>query len=136
MKEPAFPPGLVDHNPFVPAYKVRNGTLVFLSGTTSYPLYHKHPHDPEELKAPPTIREQTRIALENMKLQLEAAGGKIEDVVKVTIFNKRMDLQDEVNEEYTKFFGDHRPTRSHIGVADLVGPDLMIEIEAIAFIDD
>lgn len=122
--------------PFVLGYKVRNGTTVYLSGTTAYPLVHKHPHDPEELRVPNSIREQTRRCLENLRIEIESAGGTIEDIVKVTIFNTRMDLQDEVNEEYTAFFGDHRPARSHVGVAELVGPDLMVEIEAIAFIDD
>lgn len=135
VKEPVWPKGYVDDMPFVPAYRVTGGTVVFLSGATANPIYHKHPHDPEELRPPKTMREQVRKCLENLKIEVEAAGGTIEDIVKVTIFNRRMDLQDEVNEEYVKFFGRHRPARSHIGVSELVTPDVLIEIEAVAVID-
>ena len=46
-----------------------------------------------------------------------------------------MDLQNEVNEVYNAFFYGHKPARSHIGVSELVSPDLLIEIEAIAVLD-
>lgn len=46
-----------------------------------------------------------------------------------------MHAQNEVNQVYAEFFGEHRPTRSHIGVNRLVGPELKIEIEAVAVLD-
>jgi 2-iminobutanoate/2-iminopropanoate deaminase len=122
--------------PFVPGMSVRAGRTVYLSGATAFPLYHKHPHDEEELRPPQGIGEQTRIALENLRLVLEAGGGRPTDIVKVTIFNTEMEHQDEVNRVYTEFFGDHRPARSHVGVQELVGKGLKIEIEAVAVIDD
>ena len=120
--------------PFVPAV-VTSGKTVYLSGATAFPLIHSHPHVEEELRVPEDIREQTRRALENLKAALEAAGGQVADIVKVTIFNTDMRAQDDVNEVYAEFFGDVRPARSHIGVAALVGPELKIEIEAVAVLD-
>jgi 2-iminobutanoate/2-iminopropanoate deaminase len=122
--------------PFVPAISVRGGRTVYLSGATAFPLYHKHPHDEEELRPPPGIGDQARIALDNLRVTLEAAGGKLTDIVKVTIFNTDMGKQDEVNRVYEAFFGGHRPARSHVGVNELVGRGLKIEIEAVAVIDD
>ncbi|AJY75189.1 RidA family protein [Paenibacillus beijingensis] len=149
MKETIVLPGYVDDMPFSLGYEVKGGaTTLYLSGATAYPLYYSHPafgwvanaeqsdESDAGMSLPNSIKEQTQIVLENLKIVIEAAGGTINDIVKTTIFNKRMDLQDEVNEVYNAFFAGHRPARSHIGVADLVSPDLLIEIEAIAVLND
>lgn len=124
-----------DEMPFSPAVTTQ-GRVVYLSGATAFPLVHKHPHDEDELRIPDHIVDQTRACLNNLKIALEAAGGQVTDIVKVTIFNTDMDAQDEVNQAYTDFFGTHRPCRSHVGVDRLVGGHLKIEIEAIAVLDD
>lgn len=136
MKEAIHTGSAPEEMPFVPGMAVRGGRTVYLSGATAFPLYHKHPHDEAELRPPEGIGEQTRIALDNLRLVLGAAGGTITDIVKVTIFNTEMDSQDEVNRVYQHFFGSHRPARSHVGVDRLVGKGLKIEIEAITVIDD
>jgi 2-iminobutanoate/2-iminopropanoate deaminase len=125
-----------DEMPFVPAVVVQGGRTIYLSGATANPLIHKHPHDEDELRPPEDIGAQTRICLENLRVALEAAGGKITDIVKTVIYNTEMQNQDEVNEVYVEFFGDHRPARSHIGVNAMVGSALKIEIEAVAVIDE
>src|SRR5277367_6102070 len=38
---------------FVPAIKVETGKLVFISGVTCAPVYHQHPHRPEDFDAIP-----------------------------------------------------------------------------------
>jgi 2-iminobutanoate/2-iminopropanoate deaminase len=124
-----------DEMPFSPAATTQ-GRVIYLSGATAFPLIHKHPHDEAELAVPETIIDQTRAALGNLKIALEAAGGQVTDIVKVTIFNTDMDAQDDVNRAYLEFFGDHRPCRSHVGVNRLVGSHLKIEIEAIAVLED
>jgi 2-iminobutanoate/2-iminopropanoate deaminase len=113
-----------------------NPRTVQLSGATAFPLVHKHPHDEDELRVPAGLYDQTVRALHNLRIALQAAGGELTDIVKVVIYNTRMDQQDEVNRAYVEFFGEHRPARSHIGVDALVGSGLLIEIEAIAVIGD
>jgi 2-iminobutanoate/2-iminopropanoate deaminase len=76
-----------------PASVSNAGSLLFVSGATANPLYHKHPHDPEELTPPDDIREQTRRVMENLKLVLDAAGATFHDVVKVTKYLTRTDVQ-------------------------------------------
>ena len=50
--------------PYAPAIKVRGGTTVYLAGVTA-PVYHHHPHRPEEFDAMPRDMEgQARAALE------------------------------------------------------------------------
>ncbi|MBG6240695.1 MAG: 2-iminobutanoate/2-iminopropanoate deaminase [Candidatus Symbiopectobacterium sp. Dall1.0] len=77
---------------------------------------------------------QTRQSLENVQAIVEAAGLKVADIVKTTVFVK--DLQDfaTVNATYDAFFTQHQasfPARSCVEVARLP-KDVKIEIEAIA----
>lgn len=126
-----------DEMPFSPAVSTGSSPrTVYLSGVTAFPVLHKHPHDEDELQVPPTMYEQTHLALDNLRVALEAAGGTVADIVKVVIYNIRIGEQDEVNRAYQEFFGSHRPARSHIGVSALVGEGLLIEIEAVAAIAD
>jgi 2-iminobutanoate/2-iminopropanoate deaminase len=37
--------------PYAPAIKVKGGTTVYLAGVTAAPVYHHHPHRPEEFEA-------------------------------------------------------------------------------------
>ena len=68
--------------PYAPAIKVKRGHLVFIAGCTGAPMYHHHPHRPEEFDTiPPRLGDQTRLALEGMKRSLEAAGGSFASVV-------------------------------------------------------
>jgi 2-iminobutanoate/2-iminopropanoate deaminase len=123
--------------PFSPAIVTNtHSRTIHLSGSTAFPLIHKHPHDENELTVPEGLYDQTVRTLENMRAALEAAGGKITDIVKVVIYNTRMTQQDEVNVAYMEFFGAHRPARTHIGVASLVGKGLLVEIEATAVVSD
>ena len=39
--------------PYAPAIKVTGGSLVFLAGVTAAPVYHSHPHIPEEFASMP-----------------------------------------------------------------------------------
>jgi enamine deaminase RidA (YjgF/YER057c/UK114 family) len=61
--------------PYAPAIKVKGGTTVYLAGVTAAPVYHHHPHRPEEFDAMPRDMEgQARAALENLRRGLEAVG--------------------------------------------------------------
>src|SRR5260221_1967669 len=39
--------------PYAPAIKVKGGTTVYLAGVTAAPVYHHHPHRPEEFDTMP-----------------------------------------------------------------------------------
>ena len=61
--------------PFAPAIKAHGGTTVYLAGCTAAPVYHHHPHRPEEFDSMPRDMEgQARAALTNLKRGLEAVG--------------------------------------------------------------
>ncbi|PFB04614.1 reactive intermediate/imine deaminase [Priestia megaterium] len=79
------------------------------------------------------IAEQTGQVMKNIKAILEKESLSIEKIVKTTIFLQDLSQFNIVNEEYSKFLGDHRPARSTIEVSRLP-KDVQIEIEAIAYI--
>ena len=70
-------------------------------------------------------------AMANLRGQLESVGASMTDVVKTTCFLRHMTDYSRMNEIYTEAFGDHRPARSAIGVAELpIGA--LFEVEAWA----
>ena len=77
------------------------------------------------------IEEQTRLSLSNVQAILEEAGFAKTDVVKTVIFLKNMGDFATVNGIYADFFGDHKPARSCVEVAQLPKGGL-VEIEVIA----
>lgn len=78
-----------------------------------------------------TITEQTNQVFENLKAVLAEAGSSLDKVVKTMVFISDMNEFGELNEEYARHFGDHKPARSCVEVARLP-KDVKVEIEVIA----
>ena len=76
------------------------------------------------------IEAQAEQAIGNLAALIEAAGAKIENTIKTTVFIKNMDDFTKVNEIYAKYFTTEFPARSCVEVARLP-KDVLIEIEAI-----
>lgn len=81
---------------------------------------------------PGGLDEELRQAIANLSALLASAGASLSDVVKTTVFLRHLGSDyGRMNELYTELFGDHRPARSAIGVADLpLGA--LVEVEAWA----
>jgi reactive intermediate/imine deaminase len=102
------------------------GGFVFVSGQLPIP--------PSGVKdATRSVGEQTRIALENVKHALAAAGARLTDVVKVTAYLTTEEHWAEFNETYAAFFGEHRPARAVVPVNPL-HHGFLVEIDAIAWV--
>ena len=78
--------------------------------------------------------EQTKIIFEKHKALIEAAGGKMSDFTKLTIFVTRIQNNKQVWKARAKFFKGNFPTCSLVEVSNLAGPDIYVEIEGIAHI--
>lgn len=77
------------------------------------------------------VQAQAEQALKNLQHIIETAGGKMENVIKTTIFLIKMDDFKAVNEVYARFFPGTPPARSTVAVSGLpVGA--LVEIEMIA----
>ncbi|MBU3967403.1 MAG: RidA family protein [Euryarchaeota archaeon] len=77
------------------------------------------------------IEIQTKMVLDNLKAVVEAAGSKLESVVKTTIYLTDINDFSKVNEIYASFFSAGKPARSTVCVAALP-KNAKIEIDAIA----
>jgi 2-iminobutanoate/2-iminopropanoate deaminase len=105
----------------------RFGDLVFVAGQTG-----RHPITGEVGR---DVREQTRFALERVKMILETAGTSLDNVLTVlTHLTKREDLA-VYNEEYAKYFPNNKPARTTVE-AMLNYPELLVEITATACIPE
>lgn len=75
---------------------------------------------------------EARQALANMQAIIEAAGGKLENVVKTTLFLADMQDFKAVNAVYAEFFPGTVPARSTVAVAGLPA-GARVEIESVVY---
>jgi len=79
------------------------------------------------------FKARVRRVLENVKAVVEAAGGSLRDVVKVTVYLRDIRLFQEFNEVYSEYFRENPPARAVVEVSSLPrGSD--VEVEAIAYL--
>ncbi len=103
---------------------VETGNMLFVSGQI--------PIDPKTNQlSEGTIKEQTRLVLENIGEILKAAGYDYENVVKTTCLLSDIKDFGDMNEVYAEFFKTNPPARSAFAVKDLP-KGAKLEIEAIA----
>ena len=123
--------------PYAPAIKVTGGTTVYCAGVTAAPVYHHHPHRPEEFADMPTDMDgQARATLENLKKGLSAVGATFDDIVTADRFLTDMEQQDVLNKVWAEYFGDAKPTTTTVQVVQLAtDPRCLLEINAIAVTD-
>ena len=123
--------------PYAPAITVAGGRTVFLAGVTAAPVYHHHPHRPEEFDSMPSdMAGQTRAAMENLKRSLDSVGGTFGDIVSANRFVTDLSDQDALNRVWAEYFGDSKPTTTTVQVVQLAtDPRCMIEVTTIAVLD-
>lgn len=106
------------------------GDHLHIAGTTA--LSHVT-GDYYERYVPPTIEEQTRLTLENIKKCVEAAGGTMDDVFKVVIMLKNPEDYKRMNAVRAEYFGKEPPISTCFR-AEVMRSDILVEIEAVALI--
>ncbi len=101
---------------------VRTGDLVFLSGQI--------PLDPKTMELVEGFSDQTRQVFNNLKAVVEAAGGNMDQLIKLNIFV--MDLANfaTLNDIMAEYFSKPYPARAAVQVAGLP-KGAEVEIEAI-----
>jgi len=106
---------------------VRVGNIVHVAGTTATDKQGN-------LVGIGDARAQTVQALENIRIALESAGAKLEDVVRTRIFVTDITKWQEIGKVHGEVFGKIRPVTSMVEVKRLIDPNMLLEIEAEAVV--
>ena len=119
--------------PYAPAIQIAGpADILFISGSTSSPLYHRHPHVAEEHLHPPDIESQTRRAMEGIRLVLDAQRLDWRHVVKVTKYLTDMRDMDGMVAVLAGYFGDWKPASTTVCINALSTPGARVELDMIA----
>ena len=104
---------------------VRVGDTVYVSGQVAL--------DPQgDLIGGDDMMAQARQVFANIREVLAEAGATMDDVVKITAFITDMSQYAGYAAARVEAFPYNIPASSTVGVAQLVNPDLLVEVEAIA----
>ena len=126
------PPSLNPTNGFTHVVAATAGTTIYVSGQVSV-------NERAEVIGVGDMRAQVERVFENLNAALAAAGATFRDVVKITYFVVGLKPEHvvhirEVRRKYLD--AQNPPASSLVGVAALVVPDWLIEIELVAVVGD
>lgn len=133
IKQVRLPESAEDQSPTAMSVEA-NDTFFWMSGATAIPLYHHHPHVPEECVLPDDIREQARRVLRTFDEVLRFNGLGWHNVVKFSQFLTDMREHDDVQEVIEEFFAGvgWTPASSVVGINHLSAPGARLEIDVVA----
>lgn len=98
---------------------VRVGPLVAVAGTTG---------------GGDSLAAQTRDALRRIETALGQAGATLADVIRTRIYVTDISRWREVGDVHAEVFGQIRPVATMVEVSALIAPELLVEIEADAYV--
>jgi 2-iminobutanoate/2-iminopropanoate deaminase len=122
----------IDPDPYEPfrlAQGYRVGDLVFISGQAAIDQSGR-------IVGVGDFDVQANQAFQNLERVLRAGGSSLKNVIKVTIFLTDMGYFDRIVELRGQWFTPPFPADTIVEVSSLYSPDAMIEIEAIAVVDE
>jgi enamine deaminase RidA (YjgF/YER057c/UK114 family) len=104
---------------------VREGDFIFVTGTVGVEA---------DGTFTPTLKAQSRRAIEIIIAAIEALGGKASDVVRTRIYVTDITQWREAGAVHSEFFESIRPATTMVQVAKLIDEQALVEIEADAVI--
>jgi reactive intermediate/imine deaminase len=118
------------HRPFGYAHAIQIDNTIYISGQI--------PLDQEmNVVGKNDIAVQTERVYENLRKVIEEAGGSMNSIVMLNIYCTDLEAYDKKTRHLRKkYFGDYYPATTAVEVKRLYRPDFMIEVEAIAVLDN
>lgn len=108
---------------------VRTGNMVFVTGTTATDA------DGNLIGLGDPYAQAVQ-ALRNIQAVLERAGAEMRHVVRTRMFVTDISKWQEIGRAHAEFFRDIRPATTMVQVSQLIVPEILVEIEADAVIDE
>ncbi len=129
MKKVINPPTLPRPRGFSHGILVTGGRLLFLAGQTGSDATG-------QISAPGDLVAQYEQTLRNLKAVVDAAGGKMQDIMQITIFVRDRDDYlahlKPLGQVHRSFFGEYYPATALIEISRFFQDEALIEIEGLA----
>ena len=101
------------------------GPLIFVAGTTGTVA--------GQVVGPGDAYAQPIQAFRNVETALALAGAALADVVQTQLFVTDITRWEEVGRAHQEMFGDIMPVTAMVGVAALIDPEMIVEVQAVAY---
>jgi 2-iminobutanoate/2-iminopropanoate deaminase len=105
---------------------IQVGNQLFVAGMTA--------NSPDGIEGGDSMYEQTRAVFRKIQHLVEAAGGRMNDIVKMTGFVTDIAKRDEYLRARQGFFTADPPASTLVEISALAAPGLIVEVEVMAII--